>query len=125
MSWNVRLSATPSSRRRSAGSIVRKSGVILGNARRRARELEPAAVLPRLDPVQLVEGVLAFSCVHSEGDTGIEAHPDAVARAVGEDPLDVRADLAADGGPRVEERVVGQGGPVVVQPQRQLLASAV
>ena len=58
-----------------------------------------------------------FSCSHRVARHRIEGHAEAVAQAVGEDLLDVRADLAADRRAGGEERIVRGRRAVVVQPQ--------
>ena len=56
-----------------------------------------------------------FSCSHRSPDTRVEGHAERVADAVGEQLLDVRADLAAHRRAGREERVVGGRRAVVVQ----------
>jgi hypothetical protein len=57
-----------------------------------------------------------FCWSHRFPGDGVEGHPEAVAHAVGEDLLDIRAGLAATGGARREEGVVG-GRRAVVEAQ--------
>lgn len=78
-------------------------------------DLDPAAVHPGLDPVDLIEAVVAVLLIPQAPGDRIEVDPKAVAEFVGEDLLEVRAGLAADACPDDEERVVGGRGAVGVE----------
>ena len=80
-------------------------------------DLDPAAVHPGLDAVQLAERVVAVLGFPQGAGVRIERHAEPVAVAVREHLLDVRTDLAAHGGAGGEERIVGRRAAIVVQPQ--------
>jgi len=67
--------------------------------------------------LDLVVGVLTVLLVPEISRERIERHTEAVADAIGEDLLDVRPDLAADGRARGEEGVVARHRAVVVEPE--------
>ena len=83
----------------------------------RTHDLHPSGVESGLDPVELVEAVVAVLLRPQVARARVEGHPEAVADPVGEEALDVGADLAADGGAGCEERVVARGRAVLVQAQ--------
>jgi hypothetical protein len=62
----------------------------------RPHHLDPPVVLPGRDAVDLVERVVAVLLIPEHAGLRIHGHPEAVADTVGEDLLDVRADLPAD-----------------------------
>ena len=76
---------------------------------------------PPLNPgrrsVQLGEAVVAVLLLPEVTRFRVEGHPEAVAEAVREDLLEIRADLAAHRGPDAEERVAPRRRAVVVEPE--------
>jgi hypothetical protein len=89
----------------------------LRDALRRAHDLHPAGVEPWVGPVHLAEAVVAVLLLPKGTGDRVEGHPEAVPEAVGEDLLDVRADLAADRRACTEERIARRRRAVVVEPE--------
>ena len=71
----------------------------------------------RRDAVQLVEAVVAILLIPQIARHRIEREPEAVAHTVGEDPLQVAADVAADARAEREKRIVRRCAPIVIEPQ--------
>ena len=83
----------------------------------RPHVLDPAAIGPGGDVVHLVECVIAVLRLPQEAGLRVEGEAEAVAVAVRVDLLDVGADVTARFGAELEERVVGRGGAVRVEPE--------
>ena len=81
----------------------------------RSHHLHPSVVLTGRNPIDLVERVVAILLVPQEAGARIDGQPKAVADAVGEDLLNVRADLAPDAAAEVEERIVPRRRAIVVE----------
>jgi hypothetical protein len=81
----------------------------------RAHHLDPSAVHAGLDAVQLVEAVIAVLLLPQRTRDRVECHPEAVADAVSEDLLHVRAGRAAQRRAGGEEGVVGRRAAIIVQ----------
>jgi hypothetical protein len=88
----------------------------LRDPRCRAHDLHPAGVHPGLDAVELAERVVAVLLLPQVTGPRVEREAERVAQAVGEQPLDVRADFAGHRAAGPEERVVARSGAVVVEP---------
>ena len=73
--------------------------------------------VPGSTTVQLAERVIAVLLQPHRARLRVDGHPEAVAVTVREDLLDVGTDLPADRRSSGEERVVGGGAAVVLQPQ--------
>ena len=71
--------------------------------------------MPGHDAIQLAERVVGILGFPERAGDRIEGHAEAVAMAVGEHLLDVRADLAAHRRTGGEERIVGRRGAVAVE----------
>src|SRR5829696_9583451 len=89
----------------------------LGDPLDRACDLHPAAVHPGGDAVELGERVVAVLLQPEAARERVDRDPEAVAVPVREQPLHVRAHLAADRRARREKRVVGRRRAVVVEPE--------
>ena len=92
-------------------------GLEFGDARNRTHGLHPSEVRARRDAVQLVEGVVTMILFPQIARHRIEREPEAVANPVGEQPLQVAADITADAGAEREERVIRRRAAVVIEPQ--------
>src|SRR5262249_40566131 len=89
--------------------------LVFANARNRATYLHPPAVEPWRNATKLAKRIVAVFFEPEAARHGIEVEAEGVANAVGKDPLDVSADLAAHCCPCSEERVICLRRPVVVQ----------
>src|SRR6185503_6568891 len=87
----------------------------LGDASRRTHDLHPPVVRAWLDPIDFIEGVIAIFLIPKRAADRIECEPEAVADAVREYFLDIRARLPADLRASGEEWIVRRRAPIVVQ----------
>src|SRR6185369_5014100 len=79
--------------------------------------LNPTAIEPRRNAIDLVERVVAVLLSPQSAAERIEVHPEAVTNTVGEDFLDVRSSLAREICRRTKERIVRRRRTIVVEPQ--------
>jgi hypothetical protein len=82
---------------------------VFRDAIHRTDDLNPAGVHSRVHTIELVKRVLAIFLFPERPRQRIERHAKAVADAIREDALNVRADLSANDRTDLEKRVVDLG----------------
>src|SRR5207244_3973072 len=83
----------------------------------RTRKLDPSAIHSGNDPIQLAVSIVRILRIPEIAAQGVERHAETIAVAIGEDLLNVGANLASHCGANGEERIVRGRGSILVHTQ--------